>query len=126
MSRFPYTDDVHLVCLEWVRAQGLHVVAEASFGIAEDERTASIPPASIGAAAERLVTPDVDLLLIVCSSLRTMDIGFLDRLEQRVRRPVLTSSQARIWYALRLAGVQASIVGYGSLFTHPLRKETRS
>jgi len=40
----------------------------------------------------------------------------IDALEQRVGKPVITSNQALAWDALRLAGIEDQMAGYGALF----------
>jgi maleate isomerase len=36
-------------------------------------------------------------------------------LEQAIGKPVITSTQATLWHALRLAGIRDSLPGYGRL-----------
>jgi maleate isomerase len=43
-------------------------------------------------------------------------IGVIAALEEDLGRPVLTANQVAFWYALRQAGVHASVNGYGRLF----------
>jgi maleate isomerase len=43
-----------------------------------------------------------------------------EALEEDLDIPVLTANQATFWHALRLAGVHASVSGYGRLFEHAL------
>lgn len=44
-------------------------------------------------------------------------IGVIAALEEDLGRPVLTANQVAFWYALREAGVRASVNGYGRLFS---------
>jgi maleate isomerase len=46
-------------------------------------------------------------------------VGAITALEEDLRRPVLTANQASLWYALRLAGAEVRIDGYGQLLTLP-------
>ena len=43
-------------------------------------------------------------------------IGVIAALEEDIRRLVLTANQASLWYALRAAGAEVSLDGYGQLF----------
>lgn len=43
-------------------------------------------------------------------------VGILDVLERDLGRPVVAANQASLWHCMRLAGVQARVEGYGSLF----------
>jgi maleate isomerase len=38
-------------------------------------------------------------------------------LEQAIGKPVITSTQATLWHALRLAGVEDRVTGYGRLLS---------
>jgi maleate isomerase len=48
-------------------------------------------------------------------------IGVIAALEDDLRRPVLTANQVSLWYALRIAGAQVAVEGYGQLFKLPYR-----
>jgi maleate isomerase len=57
--------------------------------------------------------PSADGVIIACLNFRSHPI--IDTLEARTGKPVVTSTQAVLWHALRLAGVAAPISGYGRL-----------
>lgn len=46
-------------------------------------------------------------------------IGVIAALEEDLRRPVLTANQVSLWHALRVAGAEVRIDGYGQLFKEP-------
>ena len=46
-------------------------------------------------------------------------IGMLDRLEKDLGKPAITSMQASLWQALRLAGLREPITGFGRLLREP-------
>lgn len=54
-----------------------------------------------------------DAVLISGTGLPT--VGVLDALEQELGKPVLSSNQASLWRALRLADVRAAVPGFGRL-----------
>ena len=39
----------------------------------------------------------------------------IEAIEQRIGKPVISSTQAVLWHVMRLAGVEAKIPGYGRL-----------
>ena len=57
--------------------------------------------------------PTADGVIIACLNFRSHPI--IDALESRIGKPVVTSTQATLWHVLRLAGVDAPILGYGHL-----------
>ena len=54
-----------------------------------------------------------DGLIMTCLNTRSHTV--IDRLEQELGKPVITSTQATLWHALRLAGIDDRIKGYGRL-----------
>jgi maleate isomerase len=48
-------------------------------------------------------------------------IGVIAALEEDLRRPVLTANHVSLWYALRMAGAQLMVDGYGQLFRMPCK-----
>ena len=57
--------------------------------------------------------PAADAVLISGTGLPT--VGVLDALERELGKPVITSNQASMWRALRVAGVHTAIAGFGRL-----------
>jgi maleate cis-trans isomerase len=57
--------------------------------------------------------PAADAVLISGTGLPTA--GMLDAVERELGKPVLSSNQASLWRALRVAGVHGSIPGFGRL-----------
>ena len=47
-------------------------------------------------------------------------VGAIEALEEDLGRPVLTANQVILWHALRLAGTDARVSGYGRIFDAPL------
>jgi maleate cis-trans isomerase len=59
--------------------------------------------------------PDADAVLLPDTALHT--VTWLDELEQRAGKPVLTANQVSAWEGLRLAGrVPSGVAGLGTLF----------
>lgn len=57
--------------------------------------------------------PNADAILLSGTGLPT--VGVLELLERDLGKPVISSNQASLWRALRLAGVRESIPGFGRL-----------
>ncbi len=45
-------------------------------------------------------------------------VGIIQKLEQDLGKPVISSNQACFWHTLRLAGVKEKIEGYGTLLAN--------
>jgi maleate cis-trans isomerase len=63
--------------------------------------------------ARQADTPEADAVFLSGTGLPT--VGVLEMLEQDLKKPVISSNQASLWRALRLAGVRQPITGFGSL-----------
>jgi len=59
--------------------------------------------------------PRADAVLLSGTGLPT--VGILELLERDLGKPVISSNQASLWRALRLAGVREPITGFGRLPT---------
>ena len=59
--------------------------------------------------------PSADAVLLSGTGLPT--VGVLELLERDLGKPVLSSNQASLWRALRMAGVREPISGFGRLLT---------
>lgn len=112
----PYNRELHNACLAFLTSHGMNVVTDHTFNIDDDIHVAAISPQTIlNTVEQHLVRDDIDMYVIVCSSLRTMEPGMIQEVEAIVQRPVITSTQAMIWHTLRVAGIQDGIQGYGLL-----------
>lgn len=63
--------------------------------------------------ARQANTPEAEAVFLSGTGLPT--VGVLEMLEQDLKKPVLSSNQASLWQALRLAGVRQAMAGFGSL-----------
>lgn len=62
----------------------------------------------------RVNNPDAEAIFISCTNFRTLDI--IEKLESATGKPVISSNQATMWFALRSLGLKDRISGYGRLF----------
>jgi len=109
----PYPDAVNDVVASYVGAQGFEIAERASFKQPNDPAIARVPPEAIERAGVELGRRKVDALFISCTALRCSSV--IERIEQAIGKPVVTSNQALAWDCLRLAEYQVAIEGYGRL-----------
>src|SRR5262245_29686812 len=110
-----YGDDVNARLQAFLAAHGLDVLALRGFGLfgfGEPERKSEQDIIALGADA-CAAAPDADGLLISCGGLRTLGVAAL--LEQRYGIPVVASTQAAFWAALRLVGQSGHLAGHGRM-----------
>ncbi|NQV47934.1 MAG: hypothetical protein HQ504_09145 [Rhodospirillaceae bacterium] len=109
----PYPHEVNAPITAWLEENGISVLSLDTFGMDSDVDVARIPPEAIIAAASAADHADADAVFLSCTALRSVEC--IADLEQRLGKPVLTSNQAMLWRALRLAGYDGKIPGYGEL-----------
>jgi len=78
-----------------------------------------MPLPEIYRAAKRSFGNDAGAQAVMINGARMPSVEIIAELEQDLGVPVVSSMQAMTWKGLRLAGVQASIEGYGRLFSVP-------
>ncbi len=66
---------------------------------------------------KKVDTPDAQAIFLTGVGMPTLDM--LGRLERDLGKPVISSSSAMMWHALRTAGVTTPIEGYGRLLSLP-------
>lgn len=110
----PYIGEVNAMVERYLRDHGLDLRATGYFPLVDDNARARVSADSFEGAALRLIAdPTIEGLFIACTALRTANI--VERLEQRIGRPVVTSNQALSWDTLRQAGDMRAIQGMGQL-----------
>ncbi len=109
----PYHDEVNQPILNFVEANGIEVLRMSTFDLDSDIDVARIPSKAIIQAAIEADHRDAQAVFLSCTALRSSEC--IAELEDRLGKPVLTSNQAMLWRALRLAGYNGKVQGYGKL-----------
>jgi maleate isomerase len=109
----PYIDEVNAGITEYLQAHGKILAAFSSFKISDNEKMARLAPESIYRAALEADRDDADALFISCTAIRAVEV--IERIEQKLGKPVVTAVQAMFWQSLRLAGYTEKVPGYGQL-----------
>jgi len=112
----PYIDAVHARNVELLQEAGFSVARSMCLGLATDAETSEVEPSCVAECAQALAGPDLDAIFVGCSAFRACAPSFISELEAQVGRPVVTSTQAFLWHALRTAAVDDRLDGYGALF----------
>jgi maleate isomerase len=111
----PYLPEVNAMVQDFLTGQGLELRACGYFPISDDNARGRVTEASVLEAAKRLTdAPGIEALFISCTALRSA--GLVQRIEDSIGRPVVTSNQALSWDSLRLAGDMRVVAGAGRLF----------
>lgn len=109
----PYTKAVDIAEHDFFESAGFKVSGGAFLSITDGFRLAEPSVETLLDLARRGMDPKADALVISC--LNTRSHAVIARLEEELGKPVITSTQATLWHALRLAGIEDRISGYGRL-----------
>ncbi|RUW49845.1 Asp/Glu/hydantoin racemase [Mesorhizobium sp. M1A.F.Ca.ET.072.01.1.1] len=114
----PYPRDIAETMIMNIEATGREVVVGGSFHDASSnigDEAPFISPASIDRAVRHVIDgTDVDTVVIACTQMRAASV--IGSIEKQTGKHVITSNQALCWHALRLAGCDDSVLGWGRLF----------
>ncbi|MBN9428929.1 MAG: hypothetical protein J0H09_20715 [Burkholderiales bacterium] len=107
----PYGEEATLQCRDNLQAYGFDV---AAFGRLEGVKNIYDETAERAyQLARRVDTPDAEAIFL--SGVGMPTVAALDAMERDLGKPVISSTAASMWNALRVAGVNAPIEGHGSL-----------
>ena len=109
----PYPDAVNKTILEYFTKKNIEVSSFASLNLKLDSEFANVDPNYILEISSKLETKNADALFISCTALPVLNI--LDKLEQTIQKPVLSSNQTLIWDTIKSIGYKSPIKGYGKL-----------
>jgi maleate isomerase len=109
----PYTKEVDEAEHRYFAGAGLEVVGGACLGISDGFALAEPEPEKLFELGMRGCDPRAEALIMTCLNTRSHTV--IAQLEDRLGKPVITSTQATLWHALRLAGIDDKIAGYGVL-----------
>ena len=109
----PYIAPVHQREIAYLEHLGLEVVGEAALGIDTNDAMARLSPDQLEQWVLRHRNDQADAYFLSCTALRSAEI--IGRLEQRLDRPVITSNQAMVWYALHDTGLLVETGEWGTL-----------
>ena len=109
----PYPDAVNKTILEYFSQKNIEVLSFASLNLNLDSEIANVDPNYILEMSSKLEMKNVDALFISCTALPVLNI--LNKLEDKLKKLVLSSNQTLIWDTIRSTGYKSPIKGYGKL-----------
>lgn len=107
-----YDDKVNAIACAFLEASGLTVLDSQGLGYVDNLKVGRLASDTAYELARRIDRPDADAIVLACTNWRTMDA--IERIERDTGRPVVSTTQASVWAALRLIGAPG-VTGYGRL-----------
>lgn len=111
----PYLDEINQLEAVYLEENGFEVLDIQGLNLEKDSDMVRIRPEFLMEFATSVDHPDADALFISCGALRSIEI--IDRLEEKLNKPVLCSNQAMAWHCLRQSGIKDQHSGYGLLLS---------
>jgi maleate isomerase len=108
-----YDVKVNAIARGFLEANGLTVVDAQGLGLVDNLVVGRLDETSAYDLARRVDRPDAEGIVLACTNWKTM--GVIERLEQELRKPVISTAQVSVWAALRALGERHGISGYGRL-----------
>jgi maleate isomerase len=111
----PYPEELNDRLKHHLEASGFEVLQIAGYGVRKNADLTDLPVHASYKIAKRLYAKgrDADGVFIACP--RWPTLPDVELLEQEIKKPVVTSSLACIWYAMKLIDVRENVRGYGRL-----------
>ncbi len=109
----PYLDEINRLEAIYLEENGFDVVEIQGLNLEKDSDMVRVTPDFLMEFAASVDHPEAEALFISCGALRSIEI--IDRLEERLNKPVICSNQAMAWHCLRQSGIKDHISGYGTL-----------
>ena len=109
----PWSEQTNKVVAAFMEAHGIEVVSQVAMGVVSNNEIGRLHPDTAFEHGRKADRANADAVFLACGNWWTASI--VDRLEQAVGKPVLTTNNVTIWHALRKMGVRAGVPGFGSL-----------
>ncbi len=110
-----YDEDVSHRLQVFLEESGFEVVSVKGLGIVSFKDRGPVTPDELlnFSASVYEGAPKAEALVISCGALKTLDL--IVPLEQRCKRPVVSSTPHALWASVRLLGLSGQAKGYGTL-----------
>lgn len=108
-----YDDKVNAIARAFLEANGINVLAAQGLGMVDNLAVGRLDSDSAYELGRRIDRPDAEAIVLACTNWKTMDA--IEKLERELGKPVVSTTQASLWAALRAVGRIEGVAGYGRL-----------
>lgn len=110
----PYSREVSEALAKYINRYDFDIVNVRYLDIRDDRKIARLLPKAIVEASLEAMHPDSQALFLACTAMRSAAV--IQIIEDKIGKPVVSSNQSMFWHALRSAGYEKNIDGYGKLW----------
>lgn len=108
-----YSPQVNDICASFLEANGIKVVSKDGLNVIDNLQIGRLDVQTAYDLGMKVDHPDAQAVVLACTNWKSMAI--VEKLEQAIGKPVLSTTQVSIWGALKKIGFKGSIPGYGQL-----------
>ena len=119
-----YDEKVNGIAASFLRASGVDVVDMAGLALVDNLVVGRLSSDTAYDLALKVNRAEADAIVLSCTNWQTMDA--IERIERETGKPVITTTQATIWAALRAIGHTEPIQGYGRLLRELGKAEAKA
>ena len=110
----PYLDEINAREEEFFLSKGFEILRMEGLNLETGIEFGKVTPDFWNKFSLEIDCEDADAVFLSCTGIRSLDI--IEKVEAQINKPVITSNQAQMWSALRLAGINDNLKGFGRLF----------
>ena len=115
LSKFtPYSKKVNDDVVDYFKSSGFEITSNSYFDIHSDMEIGKVDQNYLFDVLINLDVSEADALFVSCTALPVLPL--IQKLEDKLGIPVLSSNQALIWESLENIGQNKSVKGFGRLF----------
>ena len=108
-----YDDKVNAIAKAFLEASGFEVVAVKGLSLVDNLVVGRLAADTAYDLAREVDRPEADAIVLACTNWQTLDA--IERIERETGKPVISTTQASIWAALRIIGHSEPVNGFGRL-----------
>ena len=108
-----YTERVNGIAQAFLEANGVEVTDMKGLSLTDNLVVGRLSAQTAHDLALTLDRSQADAIVLSCTNWQTMDV--IERIEQEAGKPVITTTQATLWGALRAIGHEEPVPGFGRL-----------
>lgn len=111
----PYVASLNDEAIAFLAGEGFDTVSRADFdGTLSNSGQGAVTPDQVYDLGLRANSDAAQAVVLSCTDMRSVEV--IDRLEQSLKKPVITSNQAMMFQAMALANIPDAPRGFGRLF----------
>jgi maleate isomerase len=114
----PWTEEINEFSVAFIENNGFEVPVHKTLGYPKNLDIGRLDSSTAYKMAIENDRDDIDAVMLACGNWLCIDV--VDQIEKELGKPVITTNQVSFWGALKLAGYDQKINGFGKLLSQHL------